>query len=271
MLIIVASVVVLQIGLNAVLYGGVAQSGYGGPGELFQVGRLSAGLINVVKWTTVTHTFLLWPAWAGSMWVLRDRRQPLFLSLVAVAAAAPYFFYLRYDDWESTRFIVGSVVLILAVIAEGLYVVANRKLAPALRLPACAMLVMICAMGSSRFLHSGYLFDLWHGEQKYPLVGEWFRANTPPRAVILSLLHSGSIRYYGHRDTVRWDLVPEDSLAATVNSLAAHDRPVFLALDIPGEADPFNRRFGVELQRVLQLPAGGVREVTFYELKVREH
>jgi len=266
-LVVIALFIALQSVINAVLYGGSIGVGYGPPSELFQLSRLRTNVVNIVKWTTVTHTRLIWPAWIAALVALRRFRQPLFLSVVALASVFPYLFYLTYDDWESTRFIVGGLVLVLVVIAQGVDALAMKTFNESGRVLLIGGLAVACAVASARFLHGTYLFDLWRADQKYALAGEWLEENTPPQAVILSSLHSGSIRYYGSRDTVRWDRVPAGSLRSAVDSLQMHGHPVYLALDVPTEADPFNARFRTDLSQVLLLPAGGVREVIFYELK----
>ena len=75
------------------------------------------------------------------------------------------------------------------------------------------------------------------------LTGEWFKANTSERAVVLAGLHSGTIRLYGGRATIRWDLIPEQALAATLQALIAAGYEPYLALDLPSEPALFDERF----------------------------
>jgi hypothetical protein len=100
-------------------------------------------------------------------------------------------------------------------------------------------------------------------------VGQWVREQTPPGAVVVSALHSGSIRYYAGRDTVRWDMIPERMLAASVGSLASHGHAVYLALDVPSEADPFAARFRDDLAHVSMIPLARVDAVLLYKLQCR--
>jgi hypothetical protein len=80
-------------------------------------------------------------------------------------------------------------------------------------------------------------------ETKYPLVGEWFRRNTSERAVVLSSLHSGAIRLYGKRPTIRWDEIPAGALDATIDRLFASGYEPYLALDTPSEPPLYEERF----------------------------
>ena len=51
------------------------------------------------------------------------------------------------------------------------------------------------------------VWDIQNLEARYPLVGQWFQVNTPPTSVALAGQHSGSLRWYGERQTLRWDLL----------------------------------------------------------------
>ena len=118
-------------------------------------------------------------------------------------------------------------------------------------------------MASHRFLQREDVYRLRDAEAKYALAGEWIRARTPERAVVLAGLHSGSIRFYGSRPTIRWDEVPSDKLSATLHSLEAAGYQPYLALDLPSEPPLFADRFrgdpGVRIEQI-----GRVRVVNIY-------
>jgi hypothetical protein len=103
-------------------------------------------------------------------------------------------------------------------------------------------------------------------ETKYALVGEWFKTHTSNRAVVLAALHSGSIRLYGERETLRWDQIPPDKLLATLRNLEAAGYEPFLALDDPSEPPLFESRFpsgsGAAVEQIAR-----VRVVNIYRLR----
>jgi hypothetical protein len=101
-------------------------------------------------------------------------------------------------------------------------------------------------------------------EAKYELVGEWFKRNTSERVVVLSGLHSGSIRLYGDRATIRWDQIPEYSLSATLRSLISAGYEPYLALDLPSEPPLFEKRFLTQSLNMEQMAR--VRVVNIYKL-----
>ena len=56
-------------------------------------------------------------------------------------------------------------------------------------------------------------------------------------------LHSGSVHYYSGRLTLRWDAIPPDRLAPTLDGLAARGTPAYVVLDGDEESAQFERRF----------------------------
>jgi hypothetical protein len=116
---------------------------------------------------------------------------------------------------------------------------------------------------SHRFLEREGIGQLATLEAKYPLVGEWFRKNTSERVVVLAGLHSGPIRFYGDRQTIRWDQIPERALSGTIATLIAEGFEPYLALDAPSEPALFTARFGgipINAQQVAR-----VRVVSIYK------
>jgi len=58
-----------------------------------------------------------------------------------------------------------------------------------------------------------------NGEQAYESVGGYGRRRLPERAVVLTILHSGSVRYDSGRLTVRWMFIPERPFDGIVEDL----------------------------------------------------
>jgi hypothetical protein len=106
------------------------------------------------------------------------------------------------------------------------------------------LLAFLWAFTSHNFLEREGVYRFASVESKYALVGEWFKTHTPGRAVVLAGLHSGSIRFYGQRETIRWDQIPTDKLEATLHNLRDQGYEPYLALDVPSEPPLFQARFG---------------------------
>jgi hypothetical protein len=261
--------VALQMALNTVLYGNARLSGYGPASYMFDISgpRLAANASNFGKWLTYSHTFLFWALWPGALIVLHDRKWAWQLSAVAAAAAFPYLFYLVFDDWESPRFLLPTILLILILAATAIsHMLLQLQLSwcPVFAGPILLLVIaLICAAASHRFLQREGVDRLREVEAKYALTGEWIRAHTTERAVVLAGLHSGSIRLYGGRQTIRWDEIPSDKLSATLHNLEAAGYQPYLALDLPSEPPLFADRFRADpAVRIEQI--GRVRVVNIY-------
>jgi len=262
----VLAFLLLQVWLNVTLYGTATMSGYGSASHMFDLSapRLAANLSNFWKWSMYSGTALLWLAWPASLAVLRHERKAWELSAIGAAAAAPYLFYLVFDNWDALRFLLPTIVLALILCARALARVFSmtRSVQP-WRPVATFGLALVCAFTSRQFLQREGIGQNQSMEAKYPLVGEWFRNNTSDRAVVLSSLHSGAIRMYGERQTIRWDYIPANALNQTVERLVDSGYEPYLALDLPSEPPLFEERFGSE--SVSAEPVARVRVVNIYK------
>ena len=256
---VVLAVVAIQAGLNVYMYGSPVASGYGTASHMFELSmaRLSANASNFGKWLTYSHTPLFWLMWPAALLVLRREPRAWQLSAVAAAAAAPYMFYIVFDDWESSRFLLPAIALVIVLVAGAL--------AKYARMPALAffLIALACAAASHRFLEREGIYRLATLEAKYALTGEWFRNNTSERAVVLASLHSGTIRMYGDRQSIRWDQIPQSALGETVQRLVAAGYEPYLALDLPSEPPLFEERFHDKSEGVEQIAR--VRVVNIYK------
>ena len=103
-------------------------------------------------------------------------------------------------------------------------------------------------------------------EARYPLAGDWINVNTPPASVVLANQHSGSLRYYGKRQTLRWDFIEPSRLVTTVRELQAHGAVVYVALE-GDEVKMFDDRFAAAIGSLQVDPVGRIRNVSFLRLR----
>lgn len=261
---IVAVFIVMQGILNVMLYGGVTLSGYGTTSHMFEmsVQRFLANAANYGKWLTYSQSPFVWILWPVAMVVLRRDRFAWQASAVAIAAAAPYAFYIVFDDWESSRFLLPAIAIVLVLAARALASLFQASRAVATAHVVFLAVALACGAASHRFLVREGTYGLATLEAKYALAGEWFKKNTSDRVVVLASLHSGPIRMYGERQTVRWDHIPAGGLSATLRHLIAAGYEPYLALDEPSEPPLFAERFG-GIPRSAE-PIARVRVVNIY-------
>jgi hypothetical protein len=110
----------------------------------------------------------------------------------------------------------------------------------------CAYGLRVSTMWS--VLHTGLL------EAKYADVAAHVRAATPDNSVVLSMQHSGSLRYYAGRVTLRWDFLPEDWLDRAVEWMAERGVHTYALLDDFEQREAVKRFRGQKLVAVLEGP-----------------
>jgi hypothetical protein len=255
--------VAVQLAINQTLYGSVTLSGYGTAGHMFEVSatRLTANVRNFGGWLTESHTLVIWLLWPVSMIGLYRRRWAWQMTAVAAAAGAPYLFYLVFNDWESIRFLLPTIVIVLILFARAIAVALAPR--PVVWCTVAVTLAVAWAGFAHLFLERQGAYQFGSVEAKYALTGDWFKSHTPDRAVVLAGLHSGSIRLYGGRETIRWDEIPSEKLGATVANLRSAGYEPYLALDVPSEPPLFEARFGPHASASLEQIAR-IRVVNIY-------
>jgi hypothetical protein len=261
---IVAAFLLIQMLLNISLYGSATMSGYGTASHMFELtsARFGAAISNFGKWLLYSRTVPVWLAWPAALFLFRKQRFAWELSAIAVAAAAPYLFYLVFDNWASLRFLLPTIVLATVLAARALTHASMRAVGRSWTPVVLFLIAACCGVVAQQFVIRE---DVGRGradEEKYPLVGAWFREHTTNRAVVLSSLHSGAIRLYSGRQTLRWDQIPENALDATIETLAGLGYEPYLALDTPSEPPMFEERF--KNRAVAAEPLARVRVVIIY-------
>jgi 4-amino-4-deoxy-L-arabinose transferase-like glycosyltransferase len=258
--------VAVQMAIHNHLFGSPFSSGYGPAQNLFSIDhfRTNLGIFARHLWSV-----------AGPLWLLG-----LFLGILAArpeprgkpaalfgAVAAPYLFYLPFDHWETLRFLLPGLVPLTVLVADGLIKIArwplNRAAAAAI---TCALLAIVI-WRSEDLLRNSSVWDVAALEQRYPLAGEWVNVNTPAGSVVLANQHSGSLRWYGKRETLRWDVIAPEHLAAVVRDLESHGATVYVALE-GAEVEMFDGRFASVIDQLRVDHVGRIRNVQFRRLTV---
>jgi hypothetical protein len=152
---------------------------------------------------------------------------------------ACYAVYVPFDDWTFLRFLLPAIALLLllcsVVISE-----AGRR-APSF-LPAFLLVSSLMVFLAWRWDQSGLRAPQPH-DRRFAVVGEYVERNLPPNAILFSLVHSGSIRYYSGRVTLRWDWLPDEWLDRSVSFLKTNGYQPFLLIEQGWERQRFIDRF----------------------------
>ncbi len=177
----------------------------------------------------------------------------------------PYLFWLPFDHWETLRFLLPGVAILSAVIAASFMTLARRmRVRPMAAIVPVFLAVMLFGR-SEWLLRDSSQWAIQSLEARYPLAGEWVNVNTPLDSVVMANQHSGSLRWYGKRQTIRWDFVEPQRLAATVSELQSHGAAVYVALE-GDEVAMFEQRFKDVIGQLQVDHVGRVRNISFRRL-----
>ena len=210
--------------LNRSLYGSPFESGYGSTEELFKLEYFGANLATYPRWLVETETPLILLAFAAP-WFIRVPLTWLFIAIFA-ALSASYAFYLPFDNWTYLRFFLPGIAL-LFVLASGVILTLARRVPS---LSRWALAILCFGVMAWRWDSAG-MRPPAPNDRRFAVVGEFVRHELPQNAIVLSMQHSGSVRYYSDRLTLRWDLLDSQWLDRAVAFLQAKGYHPFVLLE----------------------------------------
>jgi hypothetical protein len=242
-----APLVLAIAALNATLYGGPLNASYGNLDDLYQWKFVGQNLIDYPRWIWQTETpFVLLSIVPLFFWrrAGEHRATLAFLASFVVAVWLSYLFYAPFGIWLYLRFLLPSFPVMLVLAAAGLALLLARMRETGER-RAVAILV-VAAVFSLRvsFIREEQVLGHWREGIPYTSVGEYVRRTLPKNAVVITMLQSGSIRYYGQRLTMRWDYLDPAWWPRAADVLVERGyRPYLLLAD--HEEKTFRSRFGL--------------------------
>ena len=258
--------VVLQMTIQNHLFGSPFSTGYGAASALFSSAHLTTNLAIFAKQGFTA----LGPLWILGLivGVIAARPEPrLKPALICGGVLLPYLFYLPFDHWETLRFLLPGIVPLTVVAADGLIHFARMPRQPVAAAVIMCGFIAVAVAQSELLLRRSSVWDVASLEARYPLAGEWVNINTPANAVVLAKQHSGSLRWYGKRQTLRWDFIAPADLVTTVRELGSHGATAYVALE-GAEVEMFDSRFADVIDQLQVDHVGRVRNVYFRRLSV---
>jgi Oligosaccharyl transferase STT3, N-terminal len=242
--------------IQAVRYGSPLGSGYGSFDDLFALSNIAPNLARYPRWMTETHTPLIW-LWLLAPLSIRflDRGVRAFGWILYIFAAAVVLAYLPYvyfrpEEWSYTRFLLPALPLMAILVALVLLTAARRFVPRAPVAAAAAVCVVVAALSVYNDVSLG-VFGMRDGERKYPRAGGFVSQRLPATAFVLAAQHSGSIRYYSGRPTLRWDMLDAGSLDRAIASLRRAGYEPYAVLDVE-EDERFRAYFGARDQQAVE-------------------
>jgi hypothetical protein len=216
--------------INAYLFGSPLMSGYGSFSQNFDHSRIGPNALRYFSWFEFAHTpaalvgFVplilplkrFWPN-------VRDRR--IFLIIAA-------FVSLLFLVIPCLPFImIGVGAVVSAVAQRGRWFALGTM-----------FFIGMLAVRDFRVAADENFFKLWQGDLRYVAAAKLVRELTDSSSVIYSMQHSGSLRYYAGRLTVRYDLIDADWLDRSLAWFESRGVHPYLLVD-EGEMEALEKHF----------------------------
>ena len=236
--------------INHHLYGSATSSGYGRLEDQVALARVLPNFSRYTSWFIETHTILpllglialavplrrFWP---------RVPDRAVFAALVGVIVLlwGFYFGYLEFDSWGYLRFLLPSWPLIMTGFAA--VAIWAGTLGRAARWIGGIVIVALGVSSTVQAVRRDVFEQRQAARHDAPL-GRLVMERTPPNSVLLTMERSGSMRYYGGRVTLRYDVLDREWLDRAVAWLTARGVRVYAVLD-RRQADEVKARFSTQL------------------------
>lgn len=236
--------------LNNYWYGSPFVSGYGTLDSLYGWEHLAPNLDRYPRWLLGAETPVVLLALAAPivLW-RRPRTAHLAATPRAIAVAwicfiaavfTSYMFYIPFDEWWYLRFVLPAFPPMLVLVSVLLVAIASKS--GSARVPLTAVIVAALAWRGFDYAVDRSALAFREGERRYVAIGEYIARTLPDRAVLLAMQHSGSVRYYSGRLTIRYDWIPPGWLDAVIRELRARGYHPYIVLE-EWEEPAFKARF----------------------------
>ena len=238
------------------LYGSPLRSGYGTAGDLYGWHNLVPNAGRYTGWLLASHGPLIFLFPLSVVAALRQGKawyERAILTIFVLLVVGSYLFYLRFDVWWYIRFLLPAIPVMFLLSADGIRALAQRfGVTP--RLSLLVFTIFCIGFGVRESVRREEVFGVGSAQAKYAAVGFWVRDHLPSNAVVYSMQHSGNIKLYANRLTLRWDQIDGAWLDRSVAFMIQHGYEPYLLLD-EWEMPLFRRQFPrQELAHVVDRP-----------------
>jgi hypothetical protein len=260
--------VVMQMAIQNHLFGSPFSTGSGAAPVLFSIAHVTTNLAIFAKQGFTA----LGPLWILGLIVglIAARPEPRSKpALIFGGVLLPYVVYPPFDHWETLRYLLPGIVPLTIVAADGVIHFARMPRKPVATAVIMCGFIAVAVAQSELLLRRSSVWDVASLEARYPLAGEWVNINTPANAVVLANQHSGSLRWYGQRQTLRWNFIAPADLVTTVRELRSHGATAYVALE-GEEVGMFERQFAAVLDQLTIDHVGRVRNVHFRRVSISD-
>jgi Dolichyl-phosphate-mannose-protein mannosyltransferase len=243
----------IVMAIQNAMYGSPFRSGYGDLDTMFSAAHVVPNLLRYSRWLVEAQTPIIVAALV-SPWVLADpgaRRYAVLLLAFAAVTLACYLPYVVFDAWWYTRFLLPGTLPLLALTAAVAVTLIGRVPRPP-RAALYGVLMVALVAFSIRTATARDVFRIRELEWRFRSAGERVAA-LPSNAALVTLHHSGSVRFYAGRSTLGWADIEKGRLDDAIAFLRRHGRKPYLMFEA-WEEPQFRERFSGERLGALDWP-----------------
>ncbi len=236
--------------LYAEWYGSPFTSGYGPMTAIYHWENALPNLARYPAWVVESQTPLVLLAFAAPLLVSRvwhagslgTQAQALTVALVGFVGIvlASYLLYEAFNAWWFVRFMLPAFPPLLVLTSVSIVAIALR-LWPVPRVLIPSVLIAVTCWHGLVYAFDHDAFRA-RSERKYAVVADYISRRLPQNAALLSMQHSGSIRYYAGRATVRYDHIEPTRLESTLAALTDAGYRPYIVVE-PWEVPHFRKRY----------------------------
>jgi 4-amino-4-deoxy-L-arabinose transferase-like glycosyltransferase len=241
-------------------YGSPLHSGYGSLGELFGFDRVAVNAEQYADWFFDSQTALpLIGLVAPAVHWNRTSRIRAFLVLTVFPCAVLalyllYQFVIPADAWAYLRFLIPALPLLMVGFAIVVLELSRRAKKWSIVRATCAVLIWWAAVHGLQYAREHEVLGFKALDQRYARAVTYAQA-LPQTSILVSLGHSGPLRFYTGRDVLRFDSLNGKDIDIAIAYFESRGEKLFFIGDL-FEVDFFREWFaGTEaLDRLQSVP-----------------
>jgi hypothetical protein len=216
--------------IHAHLYGSPFASGYGDLGVLYAGAHVWPNVQRYASWLWTNQTPFIAAGVCAVPLLLRrgrpdDARLAAWALCFALTVVCSYLWYLPFEEPTFLRFLLPAYPMLLTTAAATVVLIASTR--PRVQPLAAAAIAAVIWTGWGQ---ADPAFSAAREVERFRIAGEWTRT-LPPDAIVISNMHSGSVRYYGDRLTLRSEWVSADQYDDMMAFLTQQHRPTYAVFD----------------------------------------
>jgi hypothetical protein len=233
--------------LNTIWYGAPSNTGYGATREIYLLPNVAPNIRLYTSWLIESQSFWVLVALVPLVPFFGRRANRPTIAICAVTcvvAFALYATYSQFEAWWYLRFLLPAYGAFSVLLAAGLTTIARALPHPYGRVAALGAVLFMSATMLSFAADKGVFGRIKEGERRYIYIGDYLARSAPENAALFSSQHSGSLRYYTGRVTLRFDSVKPETAGDVVPAIERVGYHPYLVVD-DWEIPQVRTRFGL--------------------------